>query len=119
LRALVAWSLFGLLRLFVTSQTRPGLPPNTWVTAALTASPRSVSARAAPPGLRAVSSPASAAATWDCTVLASTRSDSSPFGDGAPGSDWLKAASTSASPGWTTLPARAATSGLNWDLGSL
>jgi hypothetical protein len=52
-------------------------------------------------------------------VPASTFSDSSPRGDGAPGSDWLKAASTSASPGCTTLPASSVTSGLKADFGSL
>jgi hypothetical protein len=57
-----------------------------------------------PFGLRAVSRPARAARTWSA-VPAPTVSDSRPRGDGAPGSDWLKAASTSASPGRATLPA--------------
>ena len=115
----MAWSLFGLLRLLVTSQTMPGLPASAVVMAACTASPRSVSARAPLFGLRAVSSLASAAFTWPRTPLSSAFSDSSALGEGAPGSDWLKAASTSASPGRTTAPASAATSGLNCDFGSL
>jgi hypothetical protein len=69
--------------------------------------------------LRAVSSPASAAFTRPRVLFSSAFSDSSAFGDGAPGSDWLKAASTSASPGCTTAPASAPTSGLNCDRGSL
>ena len=110
-------AVFGLLRLFVISQTMPSLPPRAWVVAAPTASPRSVSARA-PPGLRAVSRLASALVT-SARVPLPTVLDTSARGDGASGCDWLKAASTSASPGWATASASSVTSGLKGEPGSL
>jgi hypothetical protein len=112
LRRAVAWSLFGLLRLFVNSHTRPGLPPSAVPIAALTASPRSVSASAPPPGLRAACKPASAAATSARVDAPFTFCDSRAFGDGAPGRLWLKAASTIGSPGCVAAITSSVTNGL-------
>ena len=86
--------------------------------AALTASPRSVSDSAELFGLCATSRFASAAAVRVVTEVAPALNDSSALGDGAPGTPWLNAASTTGSPGVTTAPTNAVTRGLKGDDGS-